>query len=322
MTLTSRIEKSEQPLVLTVTLNPMLDKTLVVERLEPRTIMRATSMKAIAGGKGINVARVLRSLGVDALATGFLGGKVGDAIQDLLAREGIPSDFVHIRSTTREGFTFIDQSTGGSTAIFEPPHHIQPIEARRLVDKFAWLAGRSHWACLSGSTPGPGLDEVYADLIRQGHRLGVPTILDTYDAPFLRGVEAGPFMVKPNLDELRRTYGQPLEHDEAVFDLAAEFHAHGVEWVVVSDGRNPLLVSVKGERWRAFPPKVATVNPVGSGDAVVAGFVFAFIHGLTPEDTIRHGVAAGAANTRVWDAGTCTSGDLEELVPQVKIDKL
>jgi 1-phosphofructokinase family hexose kinase len=322
MTLSTKVQKSDQPLVVTVTPNPMLDKTIEIESLELGTIMRASSLKSIAGGKGINVARVLRSLGVDTLATGFLGGRVGEAILDLLAREGIPADFVQIRGTTREGFTFIDKSSGVPTAIFEPAHQVQPLEARRLIDKFTWLAGRSHWACLSGSMPCPGLEDLCADMIRQAKQLGVRTVLDTYDTPFLHGVEAGPFMVKPNLDEIRRTFRRPFDSDEEVFDLAAEFHEKGVEWVVVSNGIHPLLVSVNGQRWRAFSLDVPTVNPVGSGDAMVAGFIYAFIQGFSPEECIRHGVAAGAANARVWDAGSCTLDDLDELVPQVKLEKL
>lgn len=322
MTLTATVQKSLKPSVVTVTLNPMLDKTLHVDRMKPGTIMRARSMKAIAGGKGVNVARVLRSLGVEAIATGFLGGTTGEAILEALSREAIPSDFVRIRDTTREGFTILDDSGGVATAIFEPPHQVHPIESKRLAEKFAWLAGRSHWACMSGSAPGAGFENFYAELIRRAHQLNTATVLDSYDEPFARGVEAGPFMVKPNRHELERTFGRSLDTEEAVFSLADRFHDYGVKWVVVTDGDGPALVSVEGERWRARPPAVDTVNPVGSGDAMVAGFVFAFVHQCSPEEAIRYGVAAGAANARVWDAGTCTPADLEELMPLVQIEKL
>ncbi|GIV14792.1 MAG: tagatose-6-phosphate kinase [Armatimonadota bacterium] len=305
--------------VLTVTLNAAVDKTYRVEGFCLDRVFRVEPGRVVAGGKGINVARVLHTLGVPVVATGFLGGHNGAFILDSLKQEGIPGDFVWTQGESRVCLAVIDPIAGTQTELNEIGPVIHPEEVAVLEEKLAQLLPRFAYVTLSGSAP-PGVPaDFHARVIRLGHQAGVRVVLDSSGELLRHGVEAVPWMVKPNRAELSAIFGrEPADVDEAR-QMAHQLLAKGIEIAVVTLGKQGALwVSAEGE-WFAQPPEVKFVSAVGSGDSMLAAMLYAFIQGMSPSDVLRWGVAAGAANAAVFGAGFCTREQIEALVPQVAV---
>lgn len=307
--------------VLTVTLNAAVDKTYRVEGFCLDRVFRVEAGRVVAGGKGINVARVLHTLGVPVVATGFLGGHNGAFILDSLKQEGIPGDFVWTQGESRVCLAVIDPIAGTQTELNEIGPEIHPEEVSALEQKLAQLLPQFAYVTLCGSAP-PGVPtDFHARVIRLGHKAGVKVVLDSSGELLRHGLEAGPWMVKPNRAELSAIYGrEPTDVDEAT-QMAHQLLAKGIEIAVVTLGKQGAIwVSEEGE-WFAQPPEVEFVSAVGSGDSMLAAMLYAFIQGMSPPDVLRWGVAAGAANAAVFGAGFCTREQIEALVPRVVVWK-
>lgn len=312
---------SEGTAVLTVTLNAAVDKTYRVEGFCLDRVFRVEAGRVVAGGKGINVARVLHTLGVPVMATGFLGGHNGAFILDSLRQEGIPGDFVWTQGESRVCLAVIDPIAGTQTELNEIGPEVSAQEVSALERKLAQLLPRFGYVTLSGSAP-PGVPaDFHARVIRLGHKAGARVVLDSSGELLRLGVEAIPWMVKPNRAELSAIFGrEPACVDEAT-QMARQLLAKGIEVVVVTLGKQGAIwVSAEGE-WFAQPPEVEFVSAVGSGDSMLAAMLYAFIQGMSPPDILRWGVAAGAANAAVFGAGFCTREQIEKLVPGVTVRK-
>jgi 1-phosphofructokinase family hexose kinase len=308
-------------MVTTITLNPMLDKTLFLDTLERGAIHRASSMRMVAGGKGINVSRQLHRLGVRTLATGFLGGEVGTIISRLMSEEGIDHDFVKTAGATREGLTYLEPD-GTWTAMFEPPARVKQSELHELSKKIGALTSRSAWIVCGGSSPGREADDLFYEAILSAHKDGIPSVLDSYGAVFELALKAQPTLVKPNKREFELTFKHSLttEHDHL---RAVQFLLdQGSRYCVLTDGKNPFFAGIQGHFWRVTPPAVNTVNATGSGDTFVAGILYGFHQGWKFERCLTFGAAAGGANARVWDVAVAALQDILVLEQSVRIQRV
>ncbi|WP_433367759.1 1-phosphofructokinase family hexose kinase [Actinoplanes sp. CA-142083] len=255
-------------MIVTVTLNPALDLTYSVDALVPHGTHRVGTVAERPGGKGLNVARVLHTLGEPVLATGLLGGATGSRVADLLTGEGVPSSFVRIAGETRRTVAVVDGTD--ATGFWEPGPAVSAGEWSLFVTEFRELLGPATVVALSGSLP-PGVPiDAYAQLIALASEVGVRTVLDTSGPALLAGLRAGPSMAKPNVDELtdvlRAENGRrpgPRGLAEAVRSLAAGP-------VVVSRGAAGLFAVTPDEVWECAPPAPVEGNPTGAGDACVA----------------------------------------------------
>lgn len=309
-------------MVTTVTLNPMLDKTIYVDKLRLGEIMRATKREMVPGGKGLNVARQLTRFGVEVVATGFMGGKIGEMVEQFLDEEGVKHDFVHIEDCTREGITIFGTSTGEVTAVFEPPHRVSVSETELLKKKCETLIEKSEWLVLSGSTPHSELDFLYEELIESTDRTKCRVVLDSYGEAFNLGIGAKPFMVKPNVKEFEQTFGVHLASERAVLDQLEWVEAMGVSLAILTDTEKPFYASYLGRRWRVTPPHVHTVNPVGSGDAFVAATIYGFLGQWEIERILKFATAAGAVNASRWAVVDVTLQEVESLAPGVALQAI
>ncbi len=309
-------------MVTTVTLNPMLDKTIYIDRLRPGEITRASKREMVPGGKGINVARQLTRFGVEAVATGFMGREIGRIVEQLLDGEAVKHDFVHIRDFTREGITIVETESGRSTGIFEPPHMLEKEEIDRLREKCHELLQLSEWLVLSGSTPTAHLDCFYSDFISKAHSLSKKSVLDTYGIALQNGLKAKPFMIKPNLREYEQTFGTKLSSEQSVLEELTKLEEAGIPFVALTDTDKPFFVSYLGQRWRVMPPEVTTVNSTGSGDAFVAGTIYGFMQDWDIEKTLRFATAAGAVNASRWAVVDVSFSEAEHLAPKVKLEQI
>lgn len=309
-------------MVATVTLNPMLDKTIYIDQLRLGEITRATKREIAPGGKGINVARQLTRFGVEAIATGFIGNKIGEIIESLLDEEGVAHDFVHITDCTREGITIVETSTGRATGVFEPPHRVSVTEVDLLRKKSEELARRCEWIVLSGSTPHHELDFFYEEIIKKANGAGCKVVFDSYGEAFKLGVDAKPFMIKPNVKEFEQTFNVRLNSEKVILEQMDWVEAIGISLAVLTDTEKPFYVGYLGRRWHITPPRVHTVNPVGSGDAFVAATVFGFLHQWEIEQIIKFATAAGAVNASRWAVVDVTLEEAERLLPDVVLQAI
>jgi tagatose 6-phosphate kinase len=308
-------------MVTTITLNPMLDKTIYVDRIERGTIHRASKMEMVAGGKGINVSRQLHRLGVKTIATGFLGGEVGATISRLLTEESVPYDFVQSIAATREGLTYLEPD-GTWTALFEPSLPVGEQAVSELKKKMGELAARSTWIVCGGSSPGSESDDTFREAIDAANRNGISSVLDSYGVAFELGLTSQPTLVKPNKREFEMTFHQPLT-TEADHVRAVQFLlGRGARYCVLTDGGNAFYAGIQGHFWKVTPPQLKAVNPTGSGDALVAGILYGFHQGWKFERCLAFGAAAGAANASVWEVANSALHDISTLEAAVRVQRV
>ena len=333
-------------MIYTVTLNPSLDRTLTVPRLVDDEMVRATASRLDWGGKGFNVSRVLRTLGAESVALGFAGGATGRMLEGGLRDLGISTDLVPLSAETRTNTVVIESETGRYIKVNEPGPTVLPDERAALLErihKYLRSRGptRAFWV-LSGSLP-PGLaDDFYAELVEMVQASGARALLDASGRPLRAGCTAAPFLVKPNVAEaagfggmadpavweaklaLPRTDNRrALEAAmETAMALAQPFLDSGVELVALSLGAGGLLLASPERTVMATPPAVRARNPVGAGDALLAGVSWALERDRSLEDVARWGVAAGTASATGVGVAAVTRSEVEAIYEQVTVHEV
>jgi 1-phosphofructokinase family hexose kinase len=311
--------------ILTVTLNAAVDRTVAVPNFRLGQRHRAVESRTVAGGKGINVARALNLLGRPVIATGFVGGQTGTRVMEELRDESVLTDFIPIAAETRINLAVIDPTSGEQTEINERGPAVSPVEVKKLFERIGYLAGGVKICVLAGSLPPGAGDDLYARLIADLGRRGVPVVLDAEGEAMLSGVRAGASMVTPNEAEAEELVGQE-------FADAADL-AHGLrELVRLGAGEAAITrpegcVAVVGENSERRLLEVHTeslepVSTVGSGDAFLAGYVAARYEGRSAEECLAYGVACGAESTQHFGAGTVDRNQVERLLGEVAVHDL
>jgi tagatose 6-phosphate kinase len=276
--------------ILCVTLNAALDVTYRVDEVRWHAGNRVAAVADRAGGKGVNVARVLHALGEEVVVTGLVGGGVGARIRAEARDAGLTEEFQDVAGESRRTLAVVDASTGDATGFWEPGPVIAPADWARFVERYHRLLTRARVVVLSGSLP-PGLSpDVYAELVQHAREAGVPVVLDADAEALAAGVTASPDVVKPNADELRRATGLPghLPGAEAL-------RARGAGAVVVSAGADGLIASTPDGRWAVRPPARVAGNPTGAGDACVAALARGLVTGASWPDRLADAVALSAS---------------------------
>jgi len=309
-------------MILTVTPNPMLDKTIWLSKLQTGGVHRAARMQVVAGGKGLNVSRALMALGEETLATGFLGGHVGREIRRLLSQEKIPHAFVEIASTTREGFTFVETETGQRVAVFEPGHKLQAHEVNKLLQRIHGLLPQCRALALCGSMPCDGYDSFYAEVITLARETSVPVFLDSYHQPLKQGLRAGPQFVKPNRDEALATFGIDSRRPDGMMVMLRLLAKYGTEYALITDAGRPVGAMFGDRPYLATPPQVQCVDALGSGDAMVAAMLYGWLRGMAGESLIRFAVAAGSVNARHPMPGYADLEEINSLAGAVRMESM
>ena len=295
--------------VLTITLNAAVDKTYVVNNFTLDRVHRPQEMKSVAGGKGINVARVCKTLGKPSLASGFVAGHNGRFIENHLKMEGIPFDFVRVKGESRLCIAIVDLVNKTQTEVNEWGPPVGEREARRLERKVKELLPRASFLVFSGSAPPGTPQDIFARLTILAKDVGVPAILDTSGELLRFGLEARPFMVKPNIRELEYLVGGDLNDEKDVIE-AMRAISDRAEIVVVTMGKEGAIMLADGETIHTPGLDVPFVSALGSGDSFLAGFICGLLDNLSLEDCLRLGNACGAANVMVVGAGMARREDI------------
>ncbi len=278
-------------MILTLTPNPSLDRTIELASLERGEVHRALSSRLDPGGKGVNVSRAVAAHRTSTLALLPAGGAEGAQLSELLAPAGVPVVAIPLSSPTRSNVTLVEPD-GTTTKINEPGPLLTPDEVETMALRVTTLAPGASWVVLSGSLPRGVPATFLADLVTRVHALGVRVAVDTSGAPLAAAVEAGPDLIKPNADELAELCGRPLLTWGDVADEAQRLRAGGVGAVLVSLGRDgALLADADGVR-RAWTPPVDVRSTVGAGDATLAGFL---VGGARGNAALQTAIAFGAA---------------------------
>ena len=312
-------------MIVTVTLNAAIDRTLTVPNFQRGHRHRASEGLTLAGGKGINIARALKRLDVPVVATGLAGGKTGTRIVEELTAEAILNDFVRIAGESRTSTAVVDPTSGEYTEINEWGPQVHADELAMLREKLQYLSRGSSAVIFAGTLP-RGVDEAfYAEAIRDLSRRGVETILDSEGQPLRLGTEAEPFLVSPNRQEAEALVGQEFSDDEdflMALDAIAEMGARNV---IITHGSG-CFARFREERRvrhvRVLAPRVEALAPAGSGDVLLAGFVGARFAGEPTEDALRSGVAAGAVSTLEVGAGRFEPREVARVASAVQLDEL
>jgi 1-phosphofructokinase family hexose kinase len=312
-------------MILTVTLNAAVDRTVGVPNFTLGRRHRAVESRSVAGGKGVNVARALKLLGRPVIATGLCGGATGNRVIELLAEESILSDFTRIAAESRTNLAVIDPTSGEQTEINERGPEVRPDELERFIEKLLYLAQGAEHCVLAGSIP-PGIDaDVYGRLIGELHRLGVTTMLDCDGEPMRAGLRAGPSVVTPNAREAEEAVGHefndPAEAASAVGELIEMGAAEAI--ITRADG----CVAVLGEpserrRYEATIEPLEPVATVGSGDGFLAGLVAARYEDRPAAECLAYAVACGAESTQHFGAGRIDRAEVERLADRVEVHEL
>lgn len=286
-------------MILTVTMNPSIDTAYPLDGpLKVDDVNRVIPIKT-AGGKGLNVTRVLGQLGDDVVATGLLGGKMGMFLADRMDEDGVTHDFAQIAGESRVCIAVLHE--GNQTEFLEAGPEVSAEELAGFTAKFRELAGRADVVTMSGSLP-RGVDAgYYAELVGIATEAGAKVLLDTSGASLdaALAAEVKPYLVKPNLSELGGLLGKKFEPGDLAAVKAAieeDRRFDGVAWVVVSMGAAGSAALHDGKVFRAVPPRIECVNATGSGDSTIAGFAHGIAAGAEPAEVLRLGNACGTLN--------------------------
>ncbi|MDQ2761009.1 MAG: 1-phosphofructokinase family hexose kinase [Actinomycetota bacterium] len=312
-------------MIITVTLNAALDKTLEVPSFTLGRRHRTVDQATVPGGKGVNVARALKSLGQPVIATGFAGGGTGTRIVEALTAESILNDFVRIREESRTNTAVLDPTNGQHTEINERGPAVSSQELELFRDKLLYLSKGASICVFAGSLP-RGLElDVYGQLIREVHKLGVLTMIDTDGEPLRLAVRAEPDLVSPNELEAEELVGHEFNDAEDRTQAVIEMTRLGAHEAImtVADGCYALVLE-EGARtlYRVRVQEQEPRSVVGSGDAFLAGYLAWRYAGMPAVDCLRFGVACGAESTQHFGAGMVDRARVERLLGEVEAERL
>lgn len=310
-------------MILTVTLNPSIDISYPLNRLTLDTINRVNRTTKTAGGKGLNVTRVLAEAGQSVVATGFIGGKLGDFVIHQLQEQGISNQFFKIKGETRNCIAVLHE--GMQTEILEAGPYIDMDEAEGFLNHMSIIAKQFDVLTFSGSLPKGLAAHYYQDLITMARAYGSKVVLDCSGAP-LKAVLAGkdkPTVIKPNLEELEDLIGQPVTLDEErLISLLSQPLFEGIEWIIVSLSAQGAFAKHHNRFYRVTIPKIEVVNPVGSGDATVAGIAWALAEGDDDETLLKKANVLGMLNAQETRTGHVNMAYFDELFDRIQVEEV
>lgn len=306
--------------VLTVTLNPSIDKTIALSSLEVGGLNRTEEIRLDPGGKGINVARILRTFGVPVTAGGFIAGSLGEQIRASLEKEGIRTDFIEVAGETRTNLKLVDLSRQLTTEVNEPGFTVAAPDIERLLAKITGLVEDAKVVVLGGSLPKGVPVSFYADLIQAARNAGAKTILDADGEAFAAGLKAIPYAVKPNLFELEQLTGRELKSDRDILAAGKELLERGVSLAVISMGAQGAVVMDEREAYRVRPFPVTPLSTVGAGDSMVAVMAHSLLAGEPLERLARWSTAAGTLTAAKAGTQVCTFAEIRQHAHKVIVD--
>jgi 1-phosphofructokinase len=307
-------------MIITVTLNPALDKTIEIDEFKIDSVNRIVSTRVDAGGKGINVSKVIKELQYKSLALGFLGGSSGGQIKNYLDDLNIDNEFLLVKGETRTNLKIIDKVNKTHTDINENGPSLGKQDITNIKEKIMQHCKEDSLVVLSGSVPNEVSTSIYGEIIKDVKNKGGKVILDAEGELLMEGIKAGPYMVKPNIDELEKAFGISINNEEKIIETAKKILEYGVKYVVISLGSegsifisNDTVAKVKGI-------KVQVKSTVGAGDSMVAALAVATEKDYTLEEAIKLACATSTANVMTEGTQTGKLVDIDRIKNEITIN--
>ena len=309
--------------VVTLTMNPSIDLSVSVERVMPFHKLRCSAARRDPGGGGINVARVLKRLGADVTAIYPIGGALGQLLRELVEREGIPELTIPIAGETREDFTVTEHSTGAQFRFLLPGPQLTEQEWGTCLTMLGKVERGARFVVGSGSLP-PGVpDDFYGRIAEVAKAAGRKTIIDSSGPALHAALDAGVYLIKPSLNELRLLIGQPLEtQSDWIKACHALVNAGKAEVVALTLGDDGALLVTREQVVRALALPIKPVSVVGAGDSFLGAMIWCLASGRSMETAFRYGVAAGSAALLMQGTELCRREDVERLAGEVRLQSL
>lgn len=308
--------------ILTVTLNPAIDETIEIEKFIYGGLNRVKSIRRDVGGKGINVAKVLREFGADVSACGFIAGSKGQEIVSYLNKENIPCFFTEVKGETRTNRKIIDLDSGITTEINENGFTVDSNELKSFVDTLTDKLPEFEVLVLAGSVPKDVDDSIYKDLIEIANKNNVKVILDADGEKFKQGLLAKPYAIKPNLFEFEQLFGKKMDNNEAIIESANKVCSDGVSITAISMGGDGALFVDNSDAYSAIPFEIECKCTVAAGDSMVATMAYAIVEDWDLEKVARYATTAGTITASKEGTNVCNFSEVTENAPLVKLNKL
>jgi 1-phosphofructokinase family hexose kinase len=306
-------------MIVTVTLNPAVDRTYFIRDFAWNRTIRASQSVVGMGGKATDASWVLGELGYANLALGFAAGDTGRLMEKMLRQRGCKTDFVRVDGETRTNIVIISSEGNGQSTLAEPGLPLTTREVEQLRSKFSAALKKANCVLIGGSVP-PGLDvSIYSELVQQARQAGLPVVFDASGPGLKAGMEGGPTVAKPNIDEIAELYGRPVTTVEKAYQAGRELQDKYGAALVITLGREGALAVLAGRAYRIPVLKIPVVSTAGAGDAVLAGLAAALSEGKPIEDGLRLGFAAAAAVCLTPATADCRKADVERFLPQIEL---
>lgn len=309
-------------MITTVSLNPAIDKTILIPEMMRGEVNRLEDAREDIGGKGINVCKVLNKLNINTQVCGFIGSQNRPRVEELLKREGFKYNFIEADGITRTNTKIVELNHGITTDLNEQGFYVNNDQIKRFVELMKKESGTSDFVVFSGSIPQGMSNEIYAELILEMKKK-TKTVLDADGELLLHGIKAGPHMMKPNLKELETAFDINLDSDQEIINFCKNLISeHGIEIIIVSMGGEGSLMIMKESSFKAEPISVEVKSTVGAGDSMIAGMLFGIEQGCTPEEAFAYATACGTL--AVTKAGTQSFNieEVSEMLKKVQIKKI
>jgi 6-phosphofructokinase 2 len=308
-------------LIYTVTLNPALDRSIEIEEFVYDDANRVRLEERYAGGKGIDASRVIKVLGGDSVALGFVGGFHGMELEQRLLRQGVKCDFVETRGETRTNILIFERKKKSHTSLNASGPDVNEVEVKELIEKIKKL-DNPNYVIVSGSIPGGIPKDIYKEIITIAKSKGAVTALDADGEVMIRGIDATPFIIKPNLHEIARLLDRKVDGVSDAAQAAKEMKDRGIPIVIVSMGGDGAVLVSDGISLLGIPPKVEVDSTVGAGDSFLAAFVLSHSRKMDIRECLRLGVAAGAAASMTPGTELARKEDVDDIIPRVTIEEI
>lgn len=308
-------------MVITVNLNPAMDKTITLNGLNVGSVNRIESLRHDIGGKGINVSKVLKNFSIESICTGFLGGIWEKSFIKELSKRGISSKFIPIEGDTRTNTKIVDVLNNTHTDINEPGPEIDSKKMQQFIDEFKALCTQNDIVVLSGGVSPSVPKDIYYKLTIIAKEKGAIVVMDADGELLKEGLKAKPHIIKPNNHELKKLLDIDDTNEDEIIGAGKSLLQQGIEKVMISLGDKGAIYVTKNGIYKSNCLKVNVKSTVGAGDSMVSAMVYAHIKNYNDADTLRFATACGAATVSLEGTEACTLEQVNKLLNDVKIEE-
>ena len=306
-------------MILTVTLNPLLENRLYFDSVQIGSSNRSTKKIFAAGGKGINVSRQLNVLKMKNVAITYLGGNNGKVLRKIMSKENINFTAVSTKSETRSATLVITIAEEMLTTFFDPNGKITKLEADEFRSKLKKMIPNCSIVVFSGSSPSTETDKIFAYGIKLANDLDKISVLDTCGRNLLYAIDASPTILHNNIAEIESSFSVDLTTEKSKIKFLNDLYQKGIKLAFLTDGPNSVYASKYDFHYKVKQPVVNEVDPTGSGDAFVAGIIYGIERGLVFDQFVKLGSALGAVNASKWGVCNASIEEVDKLIKQISI---